>query len=346
MRRPRSARSRWWKSVLRSALITLVVGIVGFALVAFIGVNIVLNQISRPDLEQEYVTEEQLMEIELQEAIEHGETEETVVYPELDPAEIQWTKPEAPIGKKQELINILLIGQDSRSISTAARSDSMILVSINLDAKTITMTSFLRDLYVQIPGYQDNRINASYAFGGMKLLNDTLETNFGVTVDGNVAVSFDVFAQVIDLLGGVDINLTNAEANYFGRSPGLNHLDGKAALGYARLRAIDSDFGRTQRQRNVMTALFYSLRSVGITQLLDLTEQILPMISTDMTNAQIMTYAAKIAPILSSSSISGSHIPAEGTYTFNSVRGMSVIVADLEQNREILRQALEPEATE
>lgn len=346
MRRPRSARARWWRSVIRSALITLVVGIVGFALVAFIGINVVLNKISRPDIEQEYVTEEQLMEIELQEAIEHGETEEAVVYPELDPEEIEWTKPEAPIGKKQDLINILLIGQDSKSTSTAARSDSTILVSINLDAKTITMTSFLRDLYVQIPGYQDNRINASYAFGGMQLLDDTLEANFGVTVDGNVAVSFDTFAQIIDLLGGVDINLTNAEANYFGRAAGWNHLDGKAALGYARLRAIDSDFGRTQRQRNVMTALFNSMREVGISQLLELTEQILPLISTDMSNAEIMTYAAKIAPILSESSISGSHIPAEGTYTFNSVRGMSVIVADLEQNREILRQTLEPETVE
>ena len=341
-RKPSRRRRSLGLRILLAAVLFLLV----FAGAALLAVNLVLNQITRPDLNQEYITEDQLMELDLQEAVENGPGEANVVYPELDPESIQWTAPKEEIGKKHELINILLIGQDSRSDSDTARSDSMILVTVNLDTKSITMTSFLRDLYVQIPGYQDNRLNAAYAFGGMHLLDETLEANFGVTVDGNITVNFDSFSRIIDILGGVDIYLTEAEADHMRLSPGPNHMDGETALSYARIRYIDSDFGRSQRQRNVITALYYAFRSAGITELLTLTEEILPMLTTDMSNTEIMSYAAKLAPILSGSTISGSHIPAEGTYTFNSIRGMSVIVADLEQNRLLLSQTLEPTGQE
>lgn len=324
----------------------VLIGFVGFllvlALAAFITVNTVLNKISRPDLNQSYYTEDELMELDIQEAIQEHQDENTVVYPELDPSEITWTQAEETIGEDQELVNILLIGQDARAGETRARSDSMILVTFNKTTKNITMTSFMRDLYVQIPGYEDNRINAAYAFGGMELLDATLKQNFGVNVDANIEVNFDGFSSIIDILGGVDIELTSAEAEVLGLSSGLQHLNGANALSYARIRKIDSDFSRTARQRNVISALFNSLKHAELTQLLELVNTIFPLITTDMSNGEIIAYATELFPILSTGTLSNNRIPADDTYSLNTIRGMSVIVADMYQNRSILKETLEP----
>ena len=93
----------------------------------------------------------------------------------------------------KDIVNLLLIGQDRREGQDRQRADSMIMVTLNKKTKQISMTSFMRDLYVQIPGYSDNRINATYAFGGMDLLDSTLNTNFGVEIAGNVEVDFGEF---------------------------------------------------------------------------------------------------------------------------------------------------------
>ncbi|MFQ9799037.1 MAG: LCP family protein [Clostridia bacterium] len=100
------------------------------------------------------------------------------------------------------MVNILLIGQDRREGEGRQRSDSMILATINKKSQSIYLTSFMRDMYVPIPGYSDNRINAAYAFGGMDLLDDTIETNFGIHIDGNVEVDFSGFKTLIDMMGG------------------------------------------------------------------------------------------------------------------------------------------------
>lgn len=333
-----------WKPLPLWARILIIIAacILVFALVAFITVNVVLNKISRPELNQSYITESQLEAYDLQEAIAESGGEDNVVYPELDPAQIQWTTPDGTLGEDQALINILLIGEDARPGESRARSDSMILVTFNRKSGSITMTSFLRDLYVQIPGYQDNRLNAAFAFGGMELLDETLLQNFGVQVDANVSVNFEGFSQVIDILEGVDIELTQGEAEVLGLTPGINHLDGEVALNYARIRKLDNDFGRTARQRNVLSALIDSLRDASIVQLNTLMDEILPLITTDMTNMQILSYAAELLPMLSGASISSCTIPAEGTYSYNTIRSMAVIVADFEANRDILKETLTP----
>lgn len=326
-----------------AVLIGILVFILMLILAASITVNAVLNKISRPDLNQSYYTEEELMEIDLQEAIEEHGGEDAVVYPELDPSEITWTQIDEQIGETQELVNILLIGQDARAGETRARSDSMILMTFNKTTKNITMTSFMRDLYVQIPGYEDNRINAAYAFGGMELLDATLKQNFGVEVDANIEVNFDGFSSIIDILGGVDIELTSAEAEVMGLPAGFQHLNGANALSYSRIRYIDSDFSRTARQRNVISALFNSLKHAELSQLLELVDTIFPLITTDMTNREIISYATELFPMLSTSSLTSSRVPADDTYSLNTIRGMSVIVADMYQNRTILKQTIEPE---
>ena len=130
---------------------------------------------------------------------------------ELKPEEVDWSEIEPFLD--DDLLNILLVGQDRREREGRQRSDSMILCSINPDTKQISMISFLRDLYVQIPGgYSDNRLNAAYVFGGFPLLMDTLHTNFGVSIDGCFEVDFSGFQSVIDILGGVDIEMTSKEA--------------------------------------------------------------------------------------------------------------------------------------
>lgn len=334
----RRRRMPFWAVTLIIVLVSLLV----FSVAAAITVNLVLNKISRPEIDQEYYTEDELMELDIEEAIESKYAETGVVYPELDPAEIQWTEVTELVGQEQDLVNILLIGQDARPGETRARSDTMILVTFNKTTGDITMTSFLRDLYVQIPGYQDNRINAAYAYGGMELLDETLLQNFGVEVDANIEVNFDGFSSIIDVLGGVDIELTQAEASHLGLPAGMNHLNGENALAYARIRSIDSDFYRTERQRKVISALFNSLKTAGFSRITDLIDTILPMVTTDMSNVQIVAYATELFPMLSSGTLSSARIPADDTYNFNSVRGMSVIVADMDANRAILKETLEP----
>lgn len=335
------------RSTLKRTLLGVLIGVLAFLLVVVVTVaifiNVTLNKIERPtQTDQTYLTQEEATEYDLKQAIEEAEHRD-VVYPELDESQIQWTTPKETIGEKQELVNILLIGQDRREGESRQRSDSMILVTFDKNRNTITMTSFLRDLYVQIPGYENNRLNAAYAFGGMELLDATLETNFGVQVDANMEVDFSGFSSIIDILGGVDIELTQAEAEYMGLSAGLQHMDGETALAYSRIRYIDSDFGRTNRQRNVLTSVYQNVKNISITQAYDLIDTIFPLLTTDMTNTEMISYAADLFPMLSRSTLVSCRIPADGTYNFNTVRGMSIIAPDFEANREILKETLAPE---
>ena len=264
--------------------------------------------------------------------------------PTLDPEDVDWEQNDEVITKQEHIINILLIGQDRRPGQGRQRSDVMLLCTVNTKTKELTMTSFLRDLYVPIPGYDDNRLNACYAFAGMKLLDKCLENNFGVLIDGNLEVDFNGFTQIIDLMGGVDMYLSQAEANFIMKygggyaTEGMNHLDGMAALTYTRNRYVgNGDFSRTERQRKVMTALIEKCRGMSVSQMKELVETMLPMITTDLSNKEILGYMMEILPMIGELKIKTQTIPAEGTYRYASIRGMSVLVPDLAANREILK---------
>ena len=176
----------------------------------------------------------------------------------------------------QGIINIMLVGEDRRPGEGRQRSDSMILCCFNLNNNTLTMISFLRDSYVSIPGYSPEKMNAAYAHGGFNLLDQTMALNFGVHVNANVSVDFSGFQEIIDLLGGVDISLTEKEANYLNSvygwdlSPGMQHMDGSLALAYSRIRKIDWDAKRAERQRNVLTALINRYKSKSLPEMLSL----------------------------------------------------------------------------
>lgn len=253
-------------------------------------------------------------------------------------------------GRGSGITNVLLIGQDRRETEdvSQARSDTMILCSFNQKTGKITMTSFLRDLYVPIPGHGSNRINAAYAIGGMALLRQTIQENFQVSIDGCIEVDFVQFTQIIDLLGGVRLSVRQDEADIINQETGSaltegeQLLDGAQALAYSRIRYLDADgdFSRTNRQRKVMSALADTLRTAQVSQIIPTLSKILPMITTDMKSSQILLLAIELLPQLSDAQMVSQRIPADGSYTDQTIDGMAVLVADMEKSRNLLRQSL------
>lgn len=332
-----------WLKILLIVLGSVILLAVLIALIALIYINNLLSSIPRFDEATATLSSEEIAAIENETDPEDADFTGVTI----DPLDITWnTTPEELIGLEDDLINILLIGQDRRPGEGRQRSDAMILCTINAETHTLTMTSFLRDLYVQIPGYKDNRLNAAYQFGGMKLLNKALEVNFGIHVDGNVEVDFNGFKDIIDMVGGVDIKLTEAEANRMNSKngwslvPGMNHLNGKQALSYSRIRKLGTDFGRTNRQRTVLTALLNKAKTMSFFQLLDFVEACIPMVTTDMSNGDIMRYALSMIPMLGSVELNTQYIPAEGTFQYATIRGMSVLLPNMEENRKLLLDTL------
>lgn len=270
-------------------------------------------------------------------------------------SKLDWELPELSLGKTDQIggrgshvVNILLIGQDRREGEERARSDSMILCTFNKKTQQVIMTSFLRDLYVTIPGHGANRINAAYAAGGMELLDKTLEENFGLHIDGNVEVDFDRFAEIIDLLGGVELELRQDEADFINEETGSSltagwqRLAGEQALMYSRIRKLDADgdFSRTNRQRKVMSALLSAYRGSSAGTMVSLLKQVLPMLDTDLGNMKLLMLAAELAPMLGSAEIVSQHVPAPGTYTDQTIDGMAVLVPDKEAIQTMLEKTL------
>ncbi len=336
----------------RIALIVLCV-VLALVLVAGIAIAIALNwffgAIGKPDntpMSSEEIHQDIIMNTDPEDPNFTGV--------ELRPDEVWQTQPSAtkpaptqPPKKEKQIINILLIGQDRRPGEGRARSDVMMLCSIDLEAKTLVLTSFQRDTYVRFPdGHPDYKLNAAYQWGGMPLLNDTLELNYGIRVDGNVEVDFNRFTQLIDMAGGVDITLTNAEADWMrarGQTvfPGTNRLSGKEALAYARIRKLDNDFGRTNRQRKVIMSLLQSCKGSSAGTLMDLLKSALPMVKTDMSEKEIMSLATDLIPILKDLQVTSQSIPAKDTYYSARISGVGyVLVPDFEVNREILQKTI------
>lgn len=249
--------------------------------------------------------------------------------------------------------NYLLIGRDEYPGSDRSRSDSILLCTFRPEDQTLTMTSILRDLYVPIPGYRDNRINAAYAFGGMTLLKQTVEKNFQIPIDGCIEIDFASFPQLIDLLGGVTLELRADEAKAINsRTPGILTegvclLNGQQALAYVRIRKLDDDgdFSRTNRQQKLLTALLHAYRNASLPQVFRLLKEILSLVETDMDTKEILNSARQFVPVLSRLQVRHQHIPADGTYAYKTIRGMSVLVADLDAARTLLRQTMHPPKT-
>lgn len=258
----------------------------------------------------------------------------------------------------EDVFNILLVGCDSRKLGGAGRSDAIVLVSINKESEKIHLTSIMRDCYVAIPGRDNNRINAAYAFGGGSLLMSTVETNFAVDVDKYVAFDFCSFIDVVDSVGGVEIDVSEEEREVLNglvmdwnaingkenvlehqlHQSGLQQLNGIQALCYSRIRRIgNGDFERTERQHEVIGEIFKKVKDLNLLEMNDLLNILLPEIKTNLKEEEIMSLLLKVMDYLSYD-MDSMRIPVEGSYESLRVNKMAVIGIDLEKNQKAIEE--------
>ncbi len=252
--------------------------------------------------------------------------------------------------------NLLLIGLDRRDDSWYGNSDVMVLVTVNEDKETVYLTSFLRDLYANIPEVGVRKLNASCAYGGANLCVDTITSNYGVEIDNYAMVDFDAMIGLVDALGGVDLELTEGEvkvANDYVRvmcgengdsyeehriiGSGKLHLDGYQTVGYMRNRYSGdaSDFGRTERQRKVLEAILEKAADDEIDTLEALIKKVLPYVTHDISAKDLLHLITKL-PTWIQYSLEEQHIPYDDLYHSEN----EILIPDMEETIRRLRETL------
>ena len=263
----------------------------------------------------------------------------------------------AGAARAEDALNVLLIGVDSSRGEERGRSDTMMLMRVDEPSGSIRLASFLRDLYVSIPGVGKTRLNAAYYHGGAGLLKQTLEKQFGLSIDRTVTVDFALLCDLVDALGGVEIEIEPREMEHLNdiisdynadhglqggkiTRAGRQLLDGRQALCYSRIRKIDSDFQRTSRQQALIAAMLEKMGALGRWQTLKLAVRTLGRVETDVTLADL-TALAPLLPHLSSLQMQTLQIPHEGAFRDEVVNGMMVLSADLPSCRERIARFLQ-----
>lgn len=242
---------------------------------------------------------------------------------------------------KNSIYNILLIGTDKED-SGPSRSDTMILLSIDSRNKKIKMISFMRDLWIKIPNNNEGRLNSAYTIGGAELLLETLEYNFDIQIDNYMLVDFEMFKQLVDELDGVSVEITENEAKFINKTTkatvvsGENTLDGYEALVYCRIRKLDSDFMRTQRQRKVINAIINKIKKQSIIKTITAGYNILPLITTDISPTKMMLKTLSILSAMDYT-VNQLRIPADNTYSNKTINAQAVLVADSNDNKRIIK---------
>lgn len=250
------------------------------------------------------------------------------------------------------VLNILLIGSDTREASQGGRSDSMILISINKNSKKIIMTSFMRDMYVPIAGHGQNKINAAYSYGGTSLLIQTIEQNFDIRIDKYMSVDFFSFIKIIDQLGGVNVSVTekelpvlNSYVQEINRIEKLSENDGvltksgtnllltgKQALGYSRIRYVgNADFQRTERQRTVLNQVFSKIKRQNIFTQMSILNTLLPDVTTDLSKSDLMSLVSN-SLTYKGYDVVQDRIPVDGSYQGTMVGSQDVLKIDFSKN--------------
>lgn len=353
-KRPRSTQ----QTVLTIVAVVLVLVIA--ALIGGIVYNTVMNRRKEPTVQAQTSAPTEVAD----NTTEPTETAEATTEPTTVPTTLPYKE------SGMDIINILVVGQASRDGEDSRLADTMILATVNKNTKTLTLTSFMRDTYVDLPDYRDpsgklhecgwNRINVAYHLGwtwggtaaAMEMTNQCLLENFGIEVDYDIEVDFEAFINIINLLGGVKIDLTEAEADYLNNDgkvwqevePGENWLDGDTALAYARMRKAagdsDSDIKRTSRQRTMIQAVLNRVKDKGFSRLQELANEVLPSITTNMTNDQITTCIWEILPLLPELTVESGTCPVEGTYRGELIdlfgTQSSVLKFDAGQNKKLM----------
>ena len=285
-------------------------------------------------------------DLAMQEAVKDLEEKEAVIS-------------EKEVAEDEGVFNILLIGTDERvkDFSDNARGDSCILFSVDKKTMCVHLVSFERGMGVPIlDGQYEGQwdwLTHTFRYGGADLMMREIEECFKVDVDYYVRVNFNTFEQLVNAVGGVDIELTELEAKGLNGQvrtnarthtevrAGMNHLDGYDALQYSRLRYIDSDWQRVQRQRNVIREVIAQTKDLGLLELNGLLDTVLPLVKTNLAEGDITSLALSLAPKLSQVTVEQMTIPVKGTYgSMTGMGGRTLYAVDFDTNAAILQDVL------
>lgn len=282
-----------------------------------------------------------------------------------DLEEKQVVEAEGEIFGDEDVFNVLLIGTDDRTkeFSDNARGDTCMLMSINKETMSVKLISFERGMGMPILDgvYQGQYdwLTHTFRYGGADLMMREIRECFKIDVQYYVRVNIYTFMQLVDSVGGVDIELTQEEANYINHpegtygeyhiqemgvadqiqtvTPGVNHLNGATAMLYARCRYIDNDWHRVERQRNVIQAAIYQTQNLNILELNSMLDQVLPLVQTNLTEKEI-TSLMLLAPRYQGITLDQMTIPVDGTYgSMIGMGGRSMFAVDFNQNAQILK---------
>lgn len=292
---------------------------------------------------------------------------------ELNGSGTQLTVGDGQLLQDSKVLNVMLFGEDNKGEDEHGRTDTMIMMSIDNRHKKLKLTSFQRDTYVYIPGYGNNKINAAYTLGGPKLTIETIEANFGIKVDRYAVVDFDSFIEIIDTLGGIDMEVTQDEITYInyqmyknGQSkgnrttitakPGLVKLNGQEALWYSRNRGLTigedgneigisgDDWDRTARQRKLLTKMVHDLKGAGLSEIIAIVNEIGPKITTNLKKDEIMGLVTNALTYIDYDIVQN-YVPSEKLWYYNGpgdesyeVVGSCILVTDMEAQRKELAQ--------
>lgn len=269
----------------------------------------------------------------------------------VDPSEVDPTAEEVQIAKEDQIdndvYNVLLVGTDSRDPNAdMGRSDSMMLVSFNKNEGKSSVISFLRDTLVDIDGYGKSRLGHTYAYGGVGLTINTLNQQFGLDIQNYVTINFENLVNIIDELGGIEVTLTEEEAEYYRQNgmpdiqAGPVTLTGSQALAHARNRTLDSDFGRTRRQRSVMYGIYRKvLEQRDPSTLMPLITYCMTQVKTNMSVTDIYNMATDVLSV-DNLKTQQAAVPQEGTYNSITYEGMAVLEIDMEANKQYINELL------
>lgn len=295
--------------------------------------------------------------------LEQIEGEPLTDYPNPEPEELGISE-SAPKTSETGVTNILLFGLDARSQKEASRSDTIMIATIDKKNQAIKLTSLMRDMYIPIPGRDSNRINTAYAFGGPALAIKTVNTTFNLDIRYYATVNFFALEKVIDQVGGVSIDVKSKEIKYINQcinelnrlnkktpsvslltNAGRQTLNGRQAVAYARIRKVgNSDYERTQRQRTLLVELFKKVKTVNPLKLPGVVAAILPHVETNVPKAEIISLGTAVLGF-KNKDIQQYRLPVDGTFKPQRIRGMDVLVPDIEKNTELLHNFLYEDST-
>lgn len=253
-------------------------------------------------------------------------------------------------GEETDIVNVLLVGVDSRGAFNDSRTDSIIIATIDPSTKKVKLTSLMRDMYVVIPGRGYNKINAAFEIGGIDLLKKTIKYNFGLNVDKNIAIDFQGFQSLIDNLDGVELDVKDYEVKEINKyieevnganstliqSPGMQKLNGQQALSYCRIRKVgNNDYERTDRQRRVLSLLLNKVKDTSVLSYPKFYSTMSQYVKTNIPFENMLKIVYTVYKF-GDTTTENLRLPVDGYFKDTSINGQSVLIPNLKYNAKAL----------